>query len=150
MSRKVVVVDTNCWVSSYLFPDGKPSQATRRVLDAYTVAHSQATIAELSDVLRRKRFDGNAPLEERLRFTANVAASAQIIEPIYHITYCDDPKDDKFLDLAYSSAATCIISGDRDLLKIKHFMGIQIWTPAQLLERELARDSELPTLPDQV
>ncbi len=47
---------------------------------------------------------------------------------------CRDPKDDKFLDLAVNGQATCLISGDADLLALHPFRGIAILTPAQFLQ----------------
>jgi predicted nucleic acid-binding protein len=49
------------------------------------------------------------------------------------ITACRDPKDDKFLSLAVSGAATHIITGDRDLLTFDPLQGIRILTPQDFL-----------------
>jgi predicted nucleic acid-binding protein len=87
-------------------------------------------------VLSRSRFDRFAPFEERLSFTGSVAASGQLIDLAYQSHACEYPKDDKFLDLAYAAGADRIISGDRHLRTLKHFMGIQIWLPAQFVARE--------------
>ncbi|WP_419788833.1 putative toxin-antitoxin system toxin component, PIN family [Mucilaginibacter sp. X4EP1] len=32
------------------------------------------------------------------------------------MTTCRDPKDNKFLELAFAAEASCIVSGDQDLL----------------------------------
>lgn len=42
-------------------------------------------------------------------------------------------RDDKFLDLAVAGQATCIITGDPDLLDLHPFRGISIVTPAQFI-----------------
>ncbi len=57
----------------------------------------------------------------------------------YEFQACSDPKDNKFLDLAYAADAECIISGDVHLREMKHFMGVQIWSPSQFLALELER-----------
>ncbi|MDP6501994.1 MAG: putative toxin-antitoxin system toxin component, PIN family, partial [Planctomycetota bacterium] len=44
------------------------------------------------------------------------------------------PKDDKFLELAVSGAASHIVTGDQDLLVLNPFRGISIVTPRQFLE----------------
>jgi putative PIN family toxin of toxin-antitoxin system len=49
------------------------------------------------------------------------------------IAGCRDPKDDKFLELAISGQATCILSSDKDLLVLHPFQGIEIVTPADFL-----------------
>lgn len=48
---------------------------------------------------------------------------------------CRDPKDDKFLDVAINGQASCIVSGDNDLLVLDPFRGIEILTPRDFLER---------------
>ena len=46
---------------------------------------------------------------------------------------CRDPDDDKFLELAVSENATCIVSGDSDLLELDPFRGIPFLEPADFL-----------------
>ena len=45
------------------------------------------------------------------------------------VSACRDPKDDKFLELALSGAATHLISGDDDLLALHPFRGVAILSP---------------------
>ena len=42
---------------------------------------------------------------------------------------CRDPRDLKVLGLAVASKADCIVSGDKDLLVLKNFQGIDILSP---------------------
>ena len=46
------------------------------------------------------------------------------------ITECRDPNDDKFLELAVSTNASCIVTGDKDLLVLHPFRGIPILNAA--------------------
>ncbi len=46
-----------------------------------------------------------------------------------------DPKDNKFLELALAGNATCIITGDKDLLVLNPFRNIQIISPKEFLEQ---------------
>ena len=45
------------------------------------------------------------------------------------VSACRDPKDDKFLELALSGAATHLISGDDDLLAPHPFRRVAILSP---------------------
>ena len=45
-----------------------------------------------------------------------------------------DPKDDKFLNLAIDAKASCIITGDKDLLVLHPFNDIPILSPATFLD----------------
>lgn len=47
---------------------------------------------------------------------------------------CRDPKDNKFLSLAVSGKADCIISGDSDLLDMVAYGGIRLYCAADFLE----------------
>ena len=44
-----------------------------------------------------------------------------------------DPKDDKFLACAVEGEAAYLVSGDEDLLSLKHFQGISIVRPADFV-----------------
>jgi len=46
-----------------------------------------------------------------------------------------DPKDDKFLNLAIDASASCIITGDKDLLILHPFENIPILLPSDILNR---------------
>jgi uncharacterized protein len=48
-----------------------------------------------------------------------------------------DPKDDMYLALAVSGSATCIVSGDSDLLELNPFRGIPIINARAFLDLEL-------------
>ncbi len=53
------------------------------------------------------------------------------VEITEQVKECRDPEDNKFLELALSGRATCIVSGDEDLLILHPFRGIAILTPRQ-------------------
>jgi len=68
--------------------------------------------------------------EYRFVFDTNVSVLHIVTKPI---TLCRDPKDDKFLSLAHSAEATCIISGGLDLLVLANTFGKPILSPADFL-----------------
>ena len=90
---------------------------------------SLATLGELNEVLRRPRFDRYLREEERLEFLATVARDSELVEVTAAVSVCRDPRDDKFLELALSGAATHVISGDDDLLSLHPFRGVAILSP---------------------
>jgi putative PIN family toxin of toxin-antitoxin system len=57
------------------------------------------------------------------------------IEAVHSINVCRDPRDDKFLSLAVSGNADLIITGDKDLLVLHPFRGIDIIRPIDYLSR---------------
>lgn len=61
----------------------------------------------------------------------------EIIEPITGVRVCRDPEDDKFLGCAKDARALYIVSGDKDLLVLSGYYGIQIVTARAFCEQYL-------------
>ena len=57
-----------------------------------------------------------------------------MVEVNTSIDACRDPKDNKFLELAISTGASCVISGDQDLLVLNPFQNIPIVSAADFLK----------------
>ena len=96
---------------------------------------SLAALAELCEVLSRKRFRRYINEEDIRTFIAVLTREAEWVDVDVRIAACRDPKDDKFLELAVNGRATYITSGDFDLLAMTPFQGIPIITAQALLER---------------
>ena len=111
-----------------------PGQALYAALDRGEILLSQATAAELSEVLGRRKFDRYLTREEREQFLATLLRDATVVEITEEVRACRDPKDDKFLELAVNGHASCLVTGDADLLALHPFRGIPILTPAQFLD----------------
>jgi len=135
MSRKpCYVFDNNALVSALLFEQSVPGQAFYAALDHGTLLVSHATVAELTEVLARKKFDRYVTPQEREQFLVMLVQEATVVEIVEEIRACRDPKDDKFLELAVNGNASCLVTGDKDLLILHPFREIPILTPAQFLE----------------
>lgn len=134
MTRDIrAVVDTAIAVSAVLLPRSVPRQAFDTAAAKGRLLVSEATLAELDEVLRRPKFNKYVPEETRLEFLAAMMREAELIEIAEVVSECRDPKDDKFLELAVSGNATHIISGDADLLVLHPFREIAIVTPQVFL-----------------
>ncbi len=94
---------------------------------------SEATIAELDEVLRRPKFSKYVPEKKRLEFLAALVQQAEQVQVTQSIVACRDAKDDKFLELAVSGAASHTVSSDGDLLALHPFRGIAIVNPQAFL-----------------
>jgi putative PIN family toxin of toxin-antitoxin system len=129
------VLDTGVLVSALLLPRSVPRQAVDRAFADGIVLASVATIDELDDVLRRPKFDRYVQEDEHLRFLAKFIRDTSLIEVTDIVSECRDVKDNKFLELALSGKATCIDSGDSDLLVLDPFRGISIITPQEFMSR---------------
>jgi putative PIN family toxin of toxin-antitoxin system len=128
------VFDTNVLVSALLLPDSKPRYALDMALQKERVLVSFPTLAELYEVLSRKRFRQYVDEEDVRSFLAALTREAQWVDVEVRIQACRDPKDDKFLELAVSGQGTHIVTGDNDLLALNPFRGITILPPHRFLE----------------
>ena len=117
-----------------LFDYSTPAQAFFAALHAGDIIVSADVVAELNGVLCREKFRRYVTEEERERFLRSLLRDAELIEIKQKIQACRDPKDDKFLELAVSGDADCIVSGDEDLLSLDPFRGIPILTPEKFLD----------------
>ena len=64
-----------------------------------------------------------------------VTAQLERVEIISPVKACRDPKDDKFLEVAVNGEADLIMTGDKDLLALHPFRGMEIITPREYAKR---------------
>ncbi len=112
---------------------GKPARALRRTLRRGKILVSMAALEELSEVLQRRKFERYLAVEEREEFLRSLIAEARLVDSDLAIDVCRDPKDNKFLELAVSGSAHCLITGDHDLLVLNPFRDVPIVTPHHFL-----------------
>lgn len=117
-----------------LVPGGTAARAVDHGLAWGIPLMSEETLAELSDVLSRARFDPYVSREDRQHFLRLLGGIARVIPITQRIVACRDPKDDKFLDVALNGEAQLILTGDQDLLELHPFHGIEIVSPAGFLD----------------
>jgi putative PIN family toxin of toxin-antitoxin system len=129
------VVDTNTLVSAFLLSNNTiAAQAYYKAIAKGQIIHSDETFNEFCDVFVRPKFDRYLPLNKRIIVIEDLKALTEIVLVSNKIKACRDPKDDKFLELAVSSGAACIITGDKDLLVLNPFERIPILTAAEFLK----------------
>jgi predicted nucleic acid-binding protein len=58
-----------------------------------------------------------------------------VILPDVKVNVCRDQDDNKYLELALSGKADCIVTGDPDLQILNPFDGILIISPKEFLDR---------------
>ncbi|MBD0389958.1 MAG: putative toxin-antitoxin system toxin component, PIN family [Nostoc sp. C3-bin3] len=127
------VFDTNVLISAFLFSKGKPRQAFDKAQDIGIIIFSNAAFSELEEVLYRRKFDKYLPLEMRQELLENLIETVEFIEVTELVNECRDPKDNKYLELAITSQAECIVTGDDDLLVLNPWRSIEILTVVEFL-----------------
>lgn len=132
-----IVVDTNVVVSGLLW-GGKALEilkaGTAGTVDLFTRA---ALLAELEEVLGRRKFVKYLAADQTSarQLVIQYANLATIVQPArIPPVVLTDPDDDAVIACAVAAAAG-IVSGDRDLLNLKRYRGVEIATVAEWFER---------------
>lgn len=133
-----LVVDTNVLVSAFLW-QGSPGRLIELAIEReIRLFASRALIDELAATLAKKKLAKpvlatGLSAEQMLRNyrrLATLVTARQLAQPVSR-----DADDDAVLACALAAKADIIVSGDDDLLVLKHFRGIPIATPTQALQR---------------
>lgn len=124
-----IVVDTNVLVSRLILPRSICAEALGRAELNARLLISEATMYELADVLSRPKLDRYVSLEDRKGFIERLTQIAEIVPIIQLVRECRDRKDNKFLEVALNGRAERIITGDKDLLAMNPWRGIEILSP---------------------
>ena len=131
-----IVLDTNVLMSGIFFA-GPPA----RILAAWAEGRFDllATVEVLTEYRRvAKRLAKQYPSIEIDPVLDLIIRECRIVEPFpLPMEACDDPDDVKFLSCAISGQATCVVSGDRALLRASGYEGIEVLTPRSFVEQFL-------------
>ncbi len=131
---KLFVFDTNILLSASLVGGTTISKAMDTAIIEGKLAFSDSTMDEFTEVLFRKKFDKYfLTQDEKWRVVFRLSSNAIFFSPTEEVTACRDPKDNKFLELAIAAKASCIITGDDDLLVLNPFRGIPIVNASDFL-----------------
>jgi putative PIN family toxin of toxin-antitoxin system len=129
-----IVLDTNVFISGIFFT-GPPFQILKAWRDGrIQLLVSPAILDEYqrigAELALRFRDVDVRPFLDLLTIQAEIVLAPALPSVIH-----DDPSDDKFLEAALAGKAPYIISGDKHLLKLSVFQGIQILKPKEFVER---------------
>ena len=133
MKTEFWVVDTNTLLSALLNENSHPGIAVKKARETGVLLMSAEIASEYFNVFARPKFERYLSLETRMAFIENIISNALPVEPKEKIAVCRDPKDNKFLELAVTAEASCIITGDQDLLILHPFENIPIVSAADFL-----------------
>lgn len=133
-----IVLDTNVFISGVFF-SGPPYQILKTWRDGKVqLVISQEILEEYQRVgeTLADQFPGVdlGPILEILTVKAKLTLSPSLPEPV-----SDDPDDDKFLACALASKAKLIVSGDKHLLNVSGYRGIDIIKPRQFVDDYLKK-----------
>ena len=128
-----IVIDTNVFISSFIGL-GNP----RKIIDLWKMGEirlclTQSKIDEYVDVLQRLDLVNEQELEEILYlFSIGYNCEFTSTTPDLNIVK-KDPDDNKFFECAVAHKAKYIISGDKEVLKIRKYVDIFVYNPQDFL-----------------
>jgi putative PIN family toxin of toxin-antitoxin system len=129
----IIVLDTSVVVSGILKPYGKAAAILRSVVSGlFTPAYDQRILAEYGEVLNRPKFDFS---DESVRdFLALIEVEGVLVPAIPLSFSLPDPDDEPFLEIALSSQAVALITGNKRHFPKKTYGKTKIISPAEFLE----------------
>lgn len=134
MSSVRCVVDTNVLISALISPKGKPNAAVRHVLSHGVFFASPETFWEFESRIQRPKFRKYVTEEQIAQFVELLRAAATFVEVTGALSVCADPDDDKFLEVAVSTGADYLITGNIKDFPSSSFQAVAIVTPAEFLD----------------
>ena len=127
-----VVLDSNVLVSA-LVGHSLPRRLLFQLLRGHVILSSMQMLAELEEVLSRKKFElTRGQVEEYLKLVINGTH-------LINVTVClevvlEDPDDDIVLATASEGDADYIVTGDKHLLRLEKHQMTKIVTVKEMLE----------------
>lgn len=128
-----IVLDTNVLIAA-LIARGVCHELVEHCVLRHTLLTSDFILEETQEKLIEK-FGYTADLAAEavtvLRSRMKVVPASKLDSPV-----CRDPDDDNILAAAVSANCDCVITGDKDLLVLKTYEGIDILSPRDFLMNE--------------
>ncbi len=121
------VFDTNVLIAALITAEGVCGNLVKRCAQVHTPITSEFILNELREKLTEKFKKKPSDIDDAV---ALLRGKFVIIEPAtLEKPVCRDPDDDTVLGTAIAGEAQCIITGDKDLLSLGQYAGIDIFKP---------------------
>ena len=135
-----VIIDTNVFISGMFFQGGTP----RSILLAwknkkFRIVVSPEILEEYNDTVKdlQERYSTTDALE----FLKLAMLNSEYCQPsALPEKVCADPADDKFLACALASETKVIVSGDKHLLDVSGYNGIEVLSPRRFVEKYIKKN----------
>ena len=119
-----VVFDSNIFVSSLVIPGSQAEKAVLKIIEAnHTLIISKEIINEVLEVLARKFSRDREALSRTAVYLSNLAIKVRTTK---RIRVLKDEPDNRILECAVAGGANLIVTGDKEMLRLKQFEGIKI------------------------
>jgi len=134
-----IVLDANVIVAAFA-ARGLCQSIFELCLDQHEVAISSGLLDEVGNNLQEKLKIPKRKVDEIIGLLEEYGY--KFTPGALRTPVCRDPSDDKIIELAQTSEARFIVTGDKDLLVLQQYESIPIITPRQFWERLKHREGE--------
>jgi putative PIN family toxin of toxin-antitoxin system len=129
-----VVFDTNIFISAFVIPGSQAEKAVLRIIEGKDVLLlTKGILDELLTILSTKF---NRDKEEISRVAVFLSEMAEWVETSEEINVLRDEPDNRILECAFSGDADIIVTGDKELLRLKRYKETEIISLKEYLERQ--------------
>lgn len=127
-----VVFDTNVFISAIVVPRGNAEKAVQKTIEGEdTLVISREIIGETLSVLSQKFHRDREAISHVALYLTDLC---QVVKPAKRVRVLKDEPDNRILECALSGKADAIVTGDKEMLKLKEFKGIRIISLKEYLE----------------
>lgn len=129
-----VVFDTNIFVSALVIPGSQAEKAVLKIIEGTDVLLlSKEILDELLSILSTKF---SRDKEEISRVAVILSEVAEWVETSEEINVLRDEPDNRILECAFSGDADIIVTGDKELLRLKRYKKTEIISLKKYLEKQ--------------
>ena len=130
----VVVLDSNVFISFLLKSPSSRALIAEWRRGSFEAAISTSLLRELRRVLKRPKFQKRISHEDIEELITFINETALFVHPItLRDRICRDKTDDKVFACAFAAGATCVVSGDKDVLTAGPIGGLLVCSPRDFL-----------------
>lgn len=127
-----LVFDTNIFISAIVIPHSRAEKAILKIIDGDdTLIISKEIMNEVLTVLATKFHRDREAISHVALYLSELC---RLINPTKRVHVFDDEPDNRILECALAGKADAIVTGDKEMLKLKGFEGIKIISLKEYLE----------------
>ncbi len=130
-----IVLDANVFISSLLETGPSKVILDLWIDEKFILVTSPKLILELINALKKPKLTNRISPSDIESLLTLIQEDAMIVTPTQTINASRDAKDNKVLECAIQAKANIIGTGDKDLLVLHPYAGIDILPPSKLLAR---------------
>jgi putative PIN family toxin of toxin-antitoxin system len=119
-----VVFDSNIYISALVIPGSQAERAFLKIVDGRdSLLISKAIIDEVLTVLSRKFRKDREALS---RVAVYLSEIGEVVKPTWKSGILRDEPDNRILECAFAGKADLIVTGDKEMLKLRRYHGSRI------------------------